>query len=158
MFLLRVNRKRRNSVKCQTRNLPTECEWEKDELSQMSVFGEVRVLHWTFAGRMDVRKGRVTAWRGWQTTGVVDTWTLSTRCVANWQQAMETSVSNTKTKTKQWKPSIYDAIPHRWTKTHYLLNTTARLATLEFKSKIDWSTLCYFVGVMNFMIVWKIAL
>ena len=31
-----------------------------------------------------------------QTTDVVDSWTLSTRCVANWQQAsMETSATKT---------------------------------------------------------------
>ena len=48
----------------------------------MAVLGEVRVLDWILAGRIDVRKGRITAWRGWQTTGVVDTWKLSTRCLA----------------------------------------------------------------------------
>ena len=31
----------------------------------MSVLGEKRELHWTLAGRIDVRKVRVTAWRGW---------------------------------------------------------------------------------------------
>ena len=29
----------------------------------MSVLGEVRVLRWTLAGRIDVRKGKVSAWR-----------------------------------------------------------------------------------------------
>ena len=48
----------------------------------MAVLGEVRVLDWILAGRIDVRKGRITAWRGWQATGVVDTWKLSTRCLA----------------------------------------------------------------------------
>ena len=61
MFLLSVNMKNRISVKCKTRNLRAEGEYENEKLSYMSVLGEVRVLHWTLAGRIDVRKGRVTA-------------------------------------------------------------------------------------------------
>ena len=63
VFLLKVNMKRRNTVKCRTRNLPAEGELEKEKLSQIAVLGEVRVLDWILAGRIDVRKGRITAWR-----------------------------------------------------------------------------------------------
>ena len=91
----------------------------------MSVLGEVRGLLWTLAGRIDVRKGSITAWRGWQTTGVVDTWTLSTRCVANWPQAfMETSLTNTKWREK----AILIGFSRRWY-TYWMLQIS-RFVTL----------------------------